>query len=267
MLVAVKRMINVQKIACSFRFFSLYLLGLSALPVSAQHLEITLPEGKMTFQLIENQPLVTQYLRSAIPQQGDTLRLQAAVSGFVASLVTPVHPFTLPDSVALLPSAPHLHGHLVVPVDIDLQGHRTLRLDHLYIIDGRPFKQSEVQRMQQDFEPALKSELFLRLYDTVISSRFTPLPDSLRDRYGHPTRWKIRQLCEPLLDSVARGFTPPVLTAEDYQAYEQQGGFPNMDGKNLILGQLISGADVLQRVMQSEKAMDPRDVFWRLVSK
>lgn len=207
----------------------------------------------MKFQLIENQQRITNYLlqemEGTVP---DSVTLTGAVPNYLISVWPPLAPMPVPDSVMLNPTGPHYRGVLTAPIDIDLQGNRTVRLDRMMIVHGKTYTPADVKTLYASYSNTLKKDLFIRLYDTVIKYRFTPLADTLKDRYGRADRKKIKRNTEPLIDSLSRVFAKPDLTAAEIAEYEMRGGLPAMDGKYLVIATLKEGEDVLNKMMNEQ---------------
>ncbi|MFI5203316.1 MAG: hypothetical protein ACHQF2_02380 [Flavobacteriales bacterium] len=260
-------MVNVLK---SSRI-TVFCIGLFAIiiqkPATGQSLEIKVPGGSIVFQLIDNQKSITEYLVGEMRSNGsDSVTLTGGIPGYMLSVLPPVKPLPVEDSVRLSPTGPHYRGVLTVPIEVDLRGKRILRFDRMMVVHGKAYTAADVKTLHTAYTNQLKKDLFIRLCDTVIKYRYTPLPDSLKDRYGRADRKKMKRLMEPLLDSLSRVYPVPDLTEQEIRAYEIQSGLPAMDGKYLVIATLKEGEDVLNSIMSSQVNKTTR-AYWRKVTE
>jgi hypothetical protein len=231
----------------------------------SQSLIISLPQGEIRFQLIENQKhIIDEVLKLVKSKEGDSVLIENSVKGFLIGLSTAGMPLKLPTNVEIKPTAPHFRGSLTVPIEVMLDGSVELRLDRMFIVHGKPYDEKQVTEIRAEFNQRIKNELKLLLYDEVIDTYFTPLVDSFIDDYGRPNKEKIKRSMNPIVDSLSKKYPNPKLTPEQIKAYESKNGLPTLDGKCIIIGTLISGEDVLDKLAAS-KIPANHWVGWRRV--
>jgi hypothetical protein len=260
-------MINVLKIRHFVRVLPILWVGCISQFAEAQVLEITTTEGIIKFQLVENHFFIKNHLEAHFHQNTtDTVTVSGTVPNYMAFALSGIHKVRVNDSIVLQPCGPHYRGVLTAPIEIDFQGNRVIRLDAMMIVHGKTYTAAEVNSMHAEFKKNTSKELFIRLYDTLIKQRYTPLADSLKDRYGRANRAKIKQHSAEFIDSLASVFILPDFTPHEIAAYENRQGLPAMDGRYLIIATLYEGEDVLNRMMNS--LVNKRgEFYWKLVNR
>lgn len=260
-------MINIQKIRVLVRFtvvFNALMIGYCS---EAQQIEIHTEQGSMVFEMTEFQGFIKNQVITAFGSNtNDSISLSGAVPQYMASIQTALPAVPVGDTITLEPTGPHYRGVITAPIDVDLKGNRTVRLDRLMLVHGKTYTPAEVKTVYASFTEATKKELFVRLYDTVIKYRFTPLADTLKDRYGRPMRVKIKRESNPLLDSLSTRFAVPAFTEGEIAGYETNQGLPGLDGKYLVIAVLKEGEENFNRMMKETVNRKTR-LHWKLISR
>jgi cyclophilin family peptidyl-prolyl cis-trans isomerase len=116
-----------------------------------------------------------------------------------------------------------------------------------YIVQGRKYSASDMERLQQRNIQVKKQELMNDFFQKAENSAYLVRLTEIKKAQDQEAMNSLIKEIEPIINMEYEK-TPTEYTAEQLKAYEEIGGTPHLDGGYTVFGEVIQGLDVIDLI-------------------
>ena len=152
--------------------------------------------------------------------------------------------FTVDDEIR--PNHFHKKGALCAPRQPDdVNPFKQSDISQFYIVEGRVFRPGELDTMEMAVNVPIKEEIIRQVLTPEIKAKLKKLKEEKKVE-------EFRAIADPIKQQIETEYrlNPHVLKFSKAQraAYTTVGGYPELDGKYTVFGEVIDGFDVIDKI-------------------